>query len=163
MTYRNNFVGRGMFQGHIKTWAVLFATLLATLLTGRYLMLHGPAKFAAVYGPVYFLILNFVTISTLGFVSSVAFRYWNHPRAFDQAMASHSYNIYLGHYVFVIGLQLILLTMSNLPGLLKFGIVSILAVILSLGLSRFLLKPFPRAAIATAFGLFLAMVLFIHP
>ena len=163
LTYRNHWISRGVFRGTLAIWAVSWAVMLTALVTVRYLMMHGPGEFAEAYGPVYFLILNFVTISTLGFSTSLALRYWNRPRAFDQNMASHSYNIYLGHYAFVIVLQLILLTAPNLPGLIKFGIVGTLAVFLSYGASRFLLKPYPRASITALFGIFLFMLLVVHP
>lgn len=163
LTYRNKWISRGKFPGQIKTWCVLFVLLLSALLIVRYLMIHGPQEFKDLYGPAYFLVMNFLTISTLGFFSSIAFRFWNKTTAFGRDMASHSYNIYLGHYIFVIGLQLILISMPNIPGLVKFGLVSIASFVLSYCLSRMLLKPFPKASIGFAFVILIIMVLAIRP
>ena len=159
LSYRNKWIAGGKFPGHLKTWSVLFALLLSVLLTTKYLMIPGPGKYRELYEPIYFLFLNFLTISALGFFSSLALRYWNRPNAFNREMAAHSYNIYLSHYLFVIALQLFLVTVPGLPGIMKFFIVSASAVALSFCASRFLLKPFPKLSVAAAFGLLFTMLI----
>ena len=163
LTYRNSWIGRRLFPQNIKIWAVVFGGILASFLATRYLMMYGPEDFEAAFGMISFLFLNFLTVSTLFLCIALSLKYWNRPTAFDRNMASYSYEFYLSHYIFVIGFQLILLTVPSIPGLLKFGIVSVIAVVFSYLASRFLIKPFPRFTIAVVFGLFLLMVLTIKP
>ena len=163
LTYRNKWIERGKFPGHWKTWAVSFVGLAVALFAVQYSLLRDPKSQAMIYGPLYHLILNFLTISTLSFLASLAIRLWNRPSGFDRSMASHSYNIYLGHYLIVIVLQLLLLAFPGLPSCLKFSLISLTAIVLSYLASRLLIKPYPKATVAGLFGLLLAMILIIRP
>jgi len=142
---------------------ISFIGLLIIYLFVRGLMLNGPQHLREIYGPLFFLILNFLTITTLGFFSSIAKRYWNRPTTFDQNLASNSYSMYLAHYIFVVLFQLILLTFPGIPGLLKFCIVSILSMSCAYVASQWLVRPFPRISIFATITLFIVMVLLIHP
>ena len=126
-------------------------------------MVDGPDHLEEIFGAVFFLTLNFLSISILGLAISLARTYWNRPTEMSRNLAASSYNIYLAHYLFVIGFQLILLTVPGLPGLLKFGIVSGLSILCSYLFSQLFIKPWPRASVALAFGLLIIMVLGIHP
>ena len=163
ITYRNRWIERGKFPGHFQTWMISFIGLLIIYLFVRGLMLNGPQHLREIYGPLFFLILNFLTITTLGFFSSIAKRYWNRPTTFDQNLASNSYSMYLAHYIFVVLFQLILLTFPGIPGLLKFCIVSILSMSCAYVASQWLVRPFPRISIFATITLFIVMVLLIHP
>ena len=96
------------------------------------------------YGFLSFPVYFFLTMSILGLSSSLAVRYWNRPTKIDQNLSSHSYNMYLSHYIFVLVLQLILFTMPGIPVLLKFTIVSASSILCAYLVSRFLIKPFPK-------------------
>ena len=126
-------------------------------------MLNGPEHLEEIFGSIFFFILNFLTISTLGLFTSLAVRFWNRPTAVNHNLASNSYNMYLSHYIFVIGFQLALLTLPGIPELLKFAIVSVLSLFGSYAVSQFLLKPFPRISVAVAGSLFIIMALGIRP
>ena len=78
-------------------------------------------------------------------------------------MATNSYNLYLSHYIFVIGFQLLLVTLPEIPVLLKFGLVSILSICCGCIVSQYLFKPYPKITIALVAGMFISMVLLIHP
>ena len=162
-TYKHRWIESGRFPGHLKTWLVSFSILLTAYLYARHLMLHGPEDMEKIFGVIFFLILNFLTISTLGLFASLAIRYWNRPKATDRNLASNSYYMYLSHYIFVLGFQLTLFTIPEIPVSLKFAIVSILSIGCSYAASQFLLKPFPRTSIAAAGGLLIFMLLFIRP
>jgi hypothetical protein len=163
VTYRNRWIERGKFPGHFKTWLISFTGLLIVYLVIRTLMLSGPNHLRAIYGPIFFFILNFLTITTLGFFSSIAIRYWNRPTAIGGNLASNSYYMYLSHYIFVLVFQLILFTFPEVPGLLKFGIVSTLSIICAYLSSQYFIRPFPLISIFATVTLFIVMVLVIRP
>jgi hypothetical protein len=163
ITYKRRWIESGRFPGHLKTWLISFSILLIAYLYVRHLMLNGPEHLEEIFGPLFFFILNFLTISTLGLFASLALRFWNRPTAVNRNLASNSYNMYLSHYILVIGFQLVLLTLPGIPELLKFTLVSVLSLVCSYAVSQFLLKPFPRISVAAAGGLFIIMALVIRP
>ena len=110
----------------------------------------------------FWFFLNFLTISTLGFATSLALKWWNRASVVNKNLASNSYNMYLAHYIFVMMFQLIFLPVSGLPGLLKFSIVSVLSLVCTYLVCQFLLRPFPRIAAVSAIGLFVIMVFVIR-
>ena len=163
ITYRNRWIERGKFPGHFKTWVISFIGLLVVYLFAHSLMLNGPNHLRAIYGAIFFFILNFLTITTLGFFTSIAVRYWDRPTAFGGNLASNSYYMYLSHYIFVLVFQLILFAFPEVPGLLKFGLVSALSIICAYIVSQYVIKPFPRISIFATITLFIVMVLVIRP
>ena len=163
VTYRNRWIERGKFPGDPKTWAVSFIVITAAYLYTQHLMLSGPEDLRELFGIIFFFLLNFLTISTLGLFTSLAIRYWNRPTPVNRSLASVSYDIYLSHYIFVLAFQLLLLTAYGVPGLIKFAVVSALSILCAYLMSRFLIKPHPRLAVATAVALFVVMALVVHP
>ena len=163
VTYRNRWFERGSFPGHFKTWAVSWLSLLIVFLMVTHQIQHGPNHTKEMYGAVYFFILNFLTIAGLGFLTSLGMRYWNRPTVIGDKMAPISYDMYLSHYLIVLIFQLILLMIPGLPGLLKFGLASVLSVICAYITSQFIIKPFPRTSIMALVVMFLLMVLLVRP
>lgn len=163
VTYRNKWIERGKFPGHFKTWAISCIGLLIVYLFVHNQILNGPNHMKEMYGALFFFILNFLTITTLGCFTSIGVRYWNRPTAFGGKMASNSYDMYLSHYIFVLVFQLILFTLPGVPGLLKFGLVSALSIICAYIVSQFFIKPFPGISILATITMFIAMVLLIRP
>jgi len=163
MTYRNRWFERGKFPGHFTTWVISFTGVLIAYLFLYNQMHSGQNHLREMYGAIFFFVLNFLTITTLGVVASIGIRYWNRPTAFAGNMASNSYNMYLSHYIFVLAFQLILFTFPAIPGLLKFGLVAGLSILCAYTLSRFCIKPFPRVSALATIALFIVMVLMIHP
>jgi hypothetical protein len=52
--------------------------------------------------------------------------------------------MYLVHYVFVMTLPRLLSAWGSGPTLVKFGIVALASIVLSYGISKYLVKPHPR-------------------
>jgi glucan biosynthesis protein C len=163
LTFKKKWIERGKFPGHLPTWLISFVIILIAFFYARHLMLNGPEGLEKFLGPVYWFFLNFLTIATLGLFTSLALKYWNRPTAVNQNLASNSYNMYLAHYLFVIGFQLVLLTASAMAGLLKFGMVATLSILGSYIVCEFLIKPFPRGTAAAVFIVFILMIFAIHP
>ena len=86
----------------------------------------------------------FWTLSFLGLLTAFAFRRWNKSKPLNRELAAHSYNMYLVHYAFVMTLPPLLGRWAGGPALVKFGIVTLLTIVLSYGFSRYVLKPYPR-------------------
>ena len=162
LTYKKKWIERGKFPGHFTTWLISFVIVLFCFLYVRHLMLNGPEHLERVSGIVLWFFLNFLTVSSLGLFVSLAIRYWNRPTKANQSLAANSYSMYMTHYVFVVGFQLVLFTFPGIPGLIKFGIVSGLSIVCSYLVSRFLVTPFPRIAFTGAVGLFIVMSLVIR-
>jgi len=87
------------------------------------------------------------TLSFLGAFISFTARHWNRATRLNRHLAANSYNMYLVHYIFPMTLPLLLSSWAGGPAPVKFVIVSISTIILSYGVSRYLVKPFPRAPI----------------
>ena len=69
ITYKNKWIERGGFPGHMKTWTVAFTILLIAYSFVHHRMLYGPEDLREPTGALFFIILNFLTIATLGFSS----------------------------------------------------------------------------------------------
>lgn len=163
ITYKNKWIERGKFSGDYNTWLISLPILAAGHLYVFTILINAPIQLRTMYGLASLFILNFLSISALGFFTSFALRYWNHPTRINQSLASNSYNIYLSHFIFVVGFQLLLFTYSGISGLLKFGIVSALSIACAYIVSQFLIKPYTRISIGTVIMLFIIMIVFIRP
>lgn len=163
VTYRNGWIERGKFPGHFKTWTMSCIGLLILYLFIHNQILNGPDHLKEMYGAIFFFILNFLTITTLGFFTSLGIRYLNRPTLLGGKMASISYDLYLSHYIFVLLFQLILFTLPGIPGVLKFGVVSVVSIICAYMVSQLVIKDHPRISIIATVIMFIAMVLLIHP
>jgi len=122
----------------------------------------GDSGTEKLYGLLYWFFLNFFTITALGLSLSMGNHYLNKPNRFNSFMGSHSYNLYLTHYLFVIVFQLLFLTIPGIPSLLKFGFVPLLSVCCGLLVSRYTIKPNPKTTLAAVFGMFVIMIIFIR-
>ena len=129
----NMFVGRAMTRSLEPSWILQIA-------------------FLALY-PLW-------TLSFLGFFVSLAANCWNVSSRFNRELASNSYFMYLAHYVFVMTLPLLLSGWVSGNVLVKFGLVSIATIILSYLVSRYMIKPYPRAIVIGLIGLNLLLVVF---
>ena len=84
------------------------------------------------------------TFSFLGAFTAFASKRWNHTAPLDRELAANSYNMYLAHYVFVMTLPLVISDWVGVPALVKFGIMALSTILLSYGVSKFVIKPAPR-------------------
>jgi peptidoglycan/LPS O-acetylase OafA/YrhL len=123
----------------------------------------GTSEMEKLLGLLFWFCLNYFTITALGVSVSLGVRYWNRQTSFNRILATNSYNLYLSHYLFVIGFQLLLIALPQIPVLLKFGLVSVLSICCGCIVSEYLIKPFPKITIALIAGMFISMVLLIHP
>ena len=163
LSFRNRWIERGLFPGHGMTWMIAFAVFLILFFYSRDLMLNGPEHLKHILGgPLYFLFLNFLCIATLGTALSLARKHWNRPTSFDASFASHSYDIYLSHYPFVIAFQLILFSFPTIHVGTKFGAVALFSGVCAYFTSRFFIKLFPKATVITAIALTVMMVALIR-
>ena len=78
---------------------------------------------------------SFLCLAFLVVLTSCAILYRNRPSSLNQALAAHSYNIYLAHVIFVMPFQDILMVWQGGPVLVKIGIVSLLAILISYGIT----------------------------
>ena len=163
LTFKWKWIERGKFPGHNKTWFIAFAFVFVAYYYSYFLMLSaGTDEMEKLFGLLYWFCLNYFTIIALGLSVSLGVRYWNRQTSFSKILATNSYNLYLSHYIFVIGFQLLLFILPGIPVLLKFGLVSILSICCGCIVSQYLIKPYPQITIALVTVLFISMVLLIH-
>jgi hypothetical protein len=163
LTFKWKWIERGKFPGHNKTWLIAFVLVLVAYYFSYFLMMSaGTSEMEKLFGLLFWFCLNYFTITTLGLSVSLGVRYWNRQSPFNKILAINSYNLYLSHYIFVIGFQLLLFTLPEIPVLLKFGLVSILSICCGCTVSQYLIKPYPKITIALVTVLFISMVLLIH-
>jgi len=93
------------------------------------------------------------TLSFLGTFTAFAFRRWNHATPLGRELAANSYDMYLVHYVFVMTLPLLLSAWGGGPVLVKFGIVALATVLLSYGISKYVIQQVPRFVVIGLVGL----------
>lgn len=168
LTYKNKWIERAIFPGHLTTWTISFFILLfifysANILYINNIYLKSPRNVIIIYGTAAFFLRNLLTMSILGLFMALALRYWNRPTKINRNLASNSYDMYIAHYPIVIILQFALFFIPGIPGLIKFGVVSTLSIIFTYSVSQFLMKPFPRMTAASVFILLIIMFVFIRP
>jgi hypothetical protein len=164
LTFKWKWIERGKFPGHSKTWFIAFGLVLVAYYFSYFLMMSaGTAKMEKLFGLLFWICLNFFTITALGLSVSLGVRYLNRQTPLNKILATNSYNLYLSHYIFVIGFQLLLFTLPEIPVLLKFGLVSIPSICCGCIVSQYLIKPYPQITIALVAVMFISMVLLIHP
>ncbi len=164
LAFKWKWIERGKFPGHNKTWFIAFGPVLVAYYCSYFLMLSaGTGEMEKLFGMLFWFCLNYFTITALGLSVSLGVQYWKRQTPFNKILAANSYNLYLSHYIFVIGFQLWLFTLPEIPALLKFGLVSFLSICCGCLVSQYLIKPYPKITIALIAGLFISMVLLIHP
>ena len=153
LAFRNDWFARGRFPGDLRTWLVSFPLLTVALFATYYMLEYGPRDMKPFFAAAVFLFQSFVGATVVFMSMALAMRWWNRPRQFDQDLTAHSYNIYIAHYIFVIGLQAAFLQVPGLASLWKIAIITVAGIVLGYATSRFLITPHPRITSATAFGL----------
>jgi len=163
LTYKKRWLESGKLPGHHRTWIISFLSAFMAYYSSFFLMMNsGDSGTEKLYGLLYWFCLNFFTITALGLSLSMGNRYLKKPNRFNSFMASHSYNLYLTHYLFVIVFQLLLLTIPGISSLLKFTFVPLLAICCGLLVSRYMIKPHPKTTLAFVAGMFVIMIIFIR-
>lgn len=144
--YNRKWFSNATFFNRPYTWAA--AGILLTvgyLLCGKSVFVH--AGDSQTLSPIlllaYTAIRSFLCPTILITLLSLAHRYMNRPVDLNQKLAVNSFNIYLVHFFFVIFLQEFLMLWAGGPALAKIGIILIITLPASYGLSR-LINRFPR-------------------
>ena len=102
------------------------------------------------------------TLSFLGFFTMLTLKRWNRTTPLNRSLAGHSYNMYLIHYAIPMTLPVLLSFWMGGPTVLKFLMVALVTVILSYGISRFVLKPHPKLVVIGLIGLSIILVMLTH-
>jgi len=150
--YSRRWFTGGKDLGRPWVWGlVCFLLMVATMLVAR--------SMTRAVEPSMGLQLAFVvlypvwTLSFLGAFTAFASRCWNHATPLGRELGANSYNMYLVHYVFVMLLPLLLSAWVGGSVLVKFGIVALATVLLSYGVSKYVIKPYPRFVVIGLVGL----------
>jgi len=154
--YIKNWFVDGEPLGSVTVWAAITAFLVICFLSLSQGVFADPTnshKLSPGFLLLFAFIRSFLCLAFLVFLTSYAIKYWNHRSLFNQKLASHSYNIYLVHLIFVAVLQeIMMLWRGGLP-MVKAGIIFLLSIIISIGIS-YLIKRFPRGFVAFLIALF---------
>jgi peptidoglycan/LPS O-acetylase OafA/YrhL len=128
--------------GSLTLWGALSAVLaVAYLVFGQPMFANtaGTANLSVGYLLVFAFLRSFLLLSLLVVLVSFGSRYWKHSSRLDRQLSATSYNIYLTHYWFVVGIQAALLKWAGGPVPVKIAIVFLAAVTLSFAFSRWVL------------------------
>lgn len=158
VTYRNRWIERGLFPGPLGVWVPIWSSLLVIYLLLHHQLHHGPTHLEEVFGMLFFLVLNYLTIASLGLFTAVGLAYANRPSPISTRITAHAYEIYLSHYPIVLGMQLIFLMLPGIPAGVKFFVVSLLSISGAYLISRWLIKPHPRLTVLALVMIWVAMV-----
>jgi hypothetical protein len=92
-----------------------------------------------------------------------AARHWNRSSHFDFLLALNSYHIYITHFLIVILLQWLLTGWADGPVLIKFGIISFASIVISYGISHYVIRPHPRLSVIGIYAFFIITLITLHP
>jgi len=143
--------------GSVALWAVISGVLVvAYLVVGQPMFANtaGTANLSVGFLLVFAFIRSFSLLSLLVVLVSFGVHYWNHSSSLDRQLSGTSYNIYLTHYWFVVGIQAALLKWASGPVLAKVAIVFVAALALSYAISRWVLARHSRAFVLAILALF---------
>lgn len=133
-------------------WGLIcFSLMVINMLVGRSIV--RTAEPSAGLQLAFLVLYPLWTLSFLGAFTAFASRRWNQATSFDRELANNSYNIYLVHYVFPMTIPLLLSAWVGVPTLVKFGIVTLLTILLSYGFSKYVVRGFPRLVVIALVGI----------
>jgi len=158
--YSKRWFANGQNFGRPGVWGWIVLILMAVnLFIGR-TMTRMPNP-SLVLQALFLVLYPLWTLSFLGWFAAFGYRRWNKASSFNQTLASNSYNMYLVHYVFVMTLPLLLSFWVEGLVLLKFGIVAFTTIVLSYGVSRFLIRSYPRLTVLLIFFSNIVLMVFL--
>jgi len=123
---------------------------MSAILTGVFLVVGQPmfadtagtADFSVGYLGLFAFLRSFLLLSLLVVLTCFGMRFWKYAKGIDRQISAASYNMYLGHLFFIIGLQVALLEWAGGPVAIKIGIVFLGTLWGSFAISRgFLASP----------------------
>jgi glucan biosynthesis protein C len=149
--------------GSLTLWGAASALLaVAYLIFGQPVFADtaGTAVLSTGYLLAFAVLRSFLLLSLLVLFVSFGLRYWNRANKLDQQLAATSYNIYLVHFLIVVALQMALLEWVGGLVPIKIAIVFLAALVLSFGISRWILARHARAFALVILGLFVFCLVF---
>jgi hypothetical protein len=150
--YSKKWFTSGVDFGRPWVWGLsCFILMVVNMLVGRSMTRAAEPSIGLQLAFVVFYPLW--TLSFLGMFTAFASRRWNNAGPLGKELAANSYNMYLVHYVFVMTLPLLLSAWTGGPVLVKFGIVALVTILLSFGISKYVIKPYPRLVVIGLVGL----------
>lgn len=162
--YQRQWFENAAFFKRPGIWAIASVILAAGyLLVGQEVFAHQADS--QLLSPA--LLLAFAAIRSLlcpailMLLVSFGFKYVNRPLALNQKLSTNSFNIYIVHIFFVAFLQDVLMIWAGGPPLAKIGIVLLIVLPLSYGISL-LINRFPRVFTAVLLGLFILAGFALH-
>ncbi len=136
--YVNDWFAGGKGMGRLAFWGpACMLSLVGLMPMGKTLI--GTPSPSTPFLASFSLLYAFLSLSFVAVLVSFATRYWNRSYLLNQKLTSNAYNIYLVHYVPVMLLPLLLRDWMA-PALVKWGIVALSSIGLSLGFGEWVLK-----------------------
>jgi glucan biosynthesis protein C len=158
--YSRKWFTSGKDLGRAWIWGLIcFFLMVVNMLVGR--SMSRAAEPSIGLQLAFVVLYPLWTLSFLGLFTAFASRRWNHAGPLGRELGANSYNMYLVHYVFVMTLPLLLSAWVGGPVLVKFGIVALATILLSLGISKYVVKPYPRFVVIGLVGLNVLLALII--
>ncbi len=157
--YSRKWFARGQQLGRPWAWgAICFLLTVATMLVARSMTRAAEPSLGLQFAFV--VAYPLWTFSFLGMFTAVAAKHWNRATTLNRKLAANSYNMYLAHYVSVMTLPLLLSVWAGGAALVKFGIVALLTILFSYGVSNYVIKPHPRLVVIGLGGLSVLLAVF---
>lgn len=150
----------GKAPGHFIFWTALSTGLMYCQIK-ILVFLMGNSSVGLAFGWV--LMRSLLVFTILLALISFGIKHWNSPSQFSRRLAVNSYNIYLLHILFVIVVQLLLLKWFDISIFIKFGIVTLSAILLSYLISQYTIRPFPKLSVIGMIFLFLLLTAVLNP
>lgn len=151
--------------GTVMLWGALSVVLSAAYLwlgQPMFADTSGTAHFSVGYLLGFAFLRSFLLLSLLVFLISVGMAHWDHANDVDRQLASSSYDVYLVHFLIVVAAQMALLKWVAGPVAAKAAIVFVVALGLSVAISRWVLARHSRAFVVAILALF-AFCLMVRP
>jgi len=146
---RNWFKGGGV-PGHYLFWASLSVVLFGLFIKVRDAItqiVFSGSNVPTHYSVVYAGIRHFIVFTFLLMFISFSVKHWNRSSKLNNALSASSYHIYLVHMVFVVTIQSFLKQWIFGMVYFKFILVALGSVLLSLCISHFSIRPYPKRSI----------------
>jgi len=157
--YSNKWFTGGANLGRPWTWGTICLLLMvANMLVAR-TVTRAAAPSVGLH-LAFVVLYPFWTLSFLCLFTAFASKHWHRAGSLGRGLATNSYNMYLVHYVFVMILPPLLGRWTGGPTMGKFGVVAMLSILLSYGVSRYILKPYPRLVVVALGGLSVLLAVF---
>ena len=156
-TNRNHWFKNDLITRHPFFWSAV--SIIFTLV--YYVMLHGYMNILFMHFLLYCLIRSAYCLVCLMTLISIEYNYNNNSGILNSVFSKNSFYIYLIHFFIVIILQLIMTNWSNGPSVIKFAVISLSSVIISLLISNYVIKPYPKLSICGLYAIIGLMLVYL--